>query len=189
MDPLDLFFTDQARAFDAKDPMASLCTVANVDDKQQPQVRTLVLRKLDNRLGIFVNASSPKWPHIQDNVAFTTYWPSVQIQYRLEAATEVIEDAIVAASWLLRPTAPQRMDWLYATHAAQGSAIESRQQLIDIASNVQLPDPLKAPQQAMGLYLNPTQVERLDLTQDNGIHDRTRYRWQNGAWLKETLIP
>jgi len=95
----------------------------------------------------------------------------------------------LAASWALRPDAPKRMDWLYELHDTQSSHIESREHLLKVLGGLSIDEPLRAPPNARGLLLNPLQIERLDLTQDNGVHDRQRFDFVDGVWQQRTLIP
>ncbi len=189
VDPLALFRTEREAARAADDPMAHLCTVANVDADRQPQVRTLVLRDIEGQLAVFVNASSPKWPHIQERFAFCTYWPSLSLQYRFDVVAAPLSPETLAASWALRPDAPKRMDWLYELHDPQSSHIDSREHLLEVFGRLAVDEPLRAPPNARGLLLEPKQIERLDLTQDNGVHDRQRFEQVDGAWQQRTLIP
>ena len=189
MDPLEQFHTDRAKAFEAKDPMAAVCTVGNIDSAGQVQIRTLVLRNVGDDLAIFVNATSPKWPALQDTFAVQTYWPSVAVQYRLQVSSTPVEAKLVHQSWQMRPDMPKRMDWLYQQIANQSSTIASRQALLSMLDGVSLPDPLVAPEHASGLCLVPYEIERLDLNQDNGVHDRSHYRLDAGQWTTATLVP
>ncbi len=189
MNPLTLFADDRARARAEQDPMAALCNVANVDHTGAPQLRTLVLRDVDGHLAIFVNATSPKWTHLHNGFVVHTYWPSVQIQYRMQAKAEPVELEVVHDSWHLRPDMPKRMDWFYEQHAVQSSPIESRAALLERVHSVNLPDPLAAPENARGLLIHPYEIERLDLTQPDGVHDRTRYTFVHDKWQMSTLVP
>ncbi len=189
MDPLAIFNEDRARAKSAQDPMAPLCTVANVDPHGRAQLRTLVLRDVDGALAVFINATSPKWPAVQAGVAVQTYWPSVNIQYRMQVTAEPIESAVVHDSWLLRPEMPKRMDWFYEQHATQSSPITSRQLLLDKLAQIDLPEPLRAPDNASGLLLVPHIIERLDLNQPDGVHDRQLFERSAGVWQRSTLVP
>jgi pyridoxine/pyridoxamine 5'-phosphate oxidase len=189
MDPIKQFHEDRTAAFEAKDPMAAVCTVANVDDAGRVQVRTLVLRNVGDNLAVFINATSPKWPALQQTFAVQTYWPSVALQYRLQVTSTPVEAELVHQSWQMRPDMPKRMDWLYQQIAQQSSAIDSRQALISMLDEVHLPDPLIAPEHASGLCLVPHEIERLDLNQDNGVHDRSHYRLDAGQWHVTTLVP
>lgn len=189
MNPLDQFLHDLNLARAAADPMANLCTVANVDATGQVQQRTLVLRQVDGQLAIFINATSPKWPHLQNTASLLTYWPSVQVQYRIHATTSEVAAELVKESWQLRPDAPKHLDWFYSNQAPQSSDIGDRESLLSQLARQTLPTPLIAPDTAQGLLLHPTRVERLDLTQDNGVHQRTHAILVNDRWQQTTLVP
>ncbi|NOX52302.1 MAG: hypothetical protein GXP16_17470 [Gammaproteobacteria bacterium] len=189
LDPVTQFTHDRARAWQQKDPMAGLCTVANIDAAGQAQLRTLVLREVEGALAIFVNASSPKWRTLQQACAVHTFWPSVQIQYRLQVETSPVGDDFVASSWQLRPDAPKKMDWFYQLIESQSKPIASRTKLLQQLDQLDLPNPLVAPEQAKGLLLHIMQIERLDLTQPNGVHDRQLFIRQKDEWQQQTLVP
>ena len=169
--------------------MAHLCTVANIDAAGRAQMRTLVLRDVQGQLAIFINATSPKWAALQTGFTLHTYWPSVQLQYRFIVTAEVIDPQRVHESWHLRPDMPKRMDWFYEQHGQQSSKVTSRESLLAKISNVELPDPLHAPDNARGLLLSLIEVERLDLGQDNGVHDRQHFTLSGDDWHQSTLVP
>ena len=187
--PLQQFSEDRRRAFAQEDPMAALCTVANADADGLVHARTLVLRELNGQLALFVNATSPKWQHLQEPFVVHTYWPSVQVQYRLRVNAAEADRKAVHDSWLQRPPPPQKMDWFYAQMASQSSTIESREALLAQLDDVDVPEPLRAPDNARGLVLSPLELERLDLTQANGVHDRRRYQLIDGVWRHVVLVP
>ena len=189
MDPMALFNADRSRARSANDPMAHLCTGANIDSTGRAQLRTLVLRDIQGQLAIFVNATSPKWATLQTGFALHTYWPSVQLQYRFIVTAEVIDPQMVHESWHLRPDMPKRMDWFYEQQGKQSSPVASRESLLGKISDIELPDPLHAPGNARGLLLSPIEVERLDLGQENGVHDRQYFTLSGDTWQQTTLVP
>ena len=189
MQPLELFEADRARAREAGDPMAHVCTVANIDAQGRAQQRTLVLRNLDGVMAIFVNATSPKWSALQAGFSLLTFWPSVNVQYRMQVNAQPIEASIVSSSWHLRPDMPKRMDWFYQQHGAQSTPIASRELLLSQLAEVDLPQPLQAPDNASGLLLIPQQIERLDLTQPDGVHDRQLFQLGADGWQQSTLVP
>lgn len=188
-DPLKQLAADRRLAFERQDPCAGLCTLASLDDAGWPEARTLVLRELDERIAVFVNATSPKFPHL-DRVTIVVWLPTVNVQYRLRCTTEPVPAQVVAESWLQRPDAPKRMDWLYTQRQGQSTPVTDRDSLLATLAGLDLPEPLTAPDTARGLFLNPEQVDRLDLGMDNGVHDRRRYRPGNpGGWIEEVLVP
>ncbi len=190
IDPLVRFAEDRARARDREDPFANLCTVVTVTASGEPAARVLVLREVEDRLAIFVNATSPKVAEFSasSTVAVLAYLPSVTVQYRLRCALQQIPPETVRAAWQMRPDIPKRMDWLYETHA-QSSPIDGRPTLIEALAAVRLPEPLAAPETAVGYVLEAVEVERLDLAGAGGVHDRRRYTRASGAWLETVLVP
>ena len=182
MNPITWFHEDRKRARAERDPCAELCALATVNADGEPEIRTLVLRDLEDtanptegtRLAVFINDSSPKWPAMAQ-VSALAYFPVLKVQYRLACATAPVPEALVHGRWQDRPEAPKAMDWYYAKRP-QSSPVASRSQLIEEVGNLNLPEPLVAPPSARGLYLLPFAIERLDLNQPDGIHDRRR--WQ-----------
>ena len=187
MNPLEQFNDDRRRARETQDPYANLCAFATVDGEGAPQVRTLVLHDVERRLAVFVNATSPKWQEVA-NPAVLVFLASLNIQYRLRCTTEAIPDPIVRDSWHLRPEIPKRMDWFYFRHG-QSSAIASREQLLEEFATLAPPEPLVAPESAKGLFLVPIAIERLDLNQPEGVHDRRRWVRGDGEWVETVLVP
>ena len=192
MNAIDRFNSDRKLARDTKDPYASLCTLASVGADGEPHARTLVLRDVDDgknmRLGIFVNQTSPKIDQFDQSrlVTIVTYFDSLSLQYRIRCSLETISPSIVHASWLLRPSAPKRMDWLYETFP-QSSPIDSRKTLLTIFDETQVQ--AKAPSSARGFFINPESIERLDLNQSNGIHMRQLFEKSGTEWKSTTLVP
>jgi len=169
--------------------MANVCTVANIDIHGRPQMRTLVLRDAQDDLAIFINATSPKWAMLQDSFTVLTYWPSLQLQYRMQTLGEPLAEDFVHASWQLRPDAPKTMDWFYEQGNPQSSSIDSREALLKELARMELPAPLNAPASARGLRLVPQEIERLDLNQPNGIHERVLFTRRDAGWHSTHLIP
>ena len=189
-DPMALLAADRHRARELADPWASLCALATVAASGAPAVRVLVLRELAERLGVFVNGTSPKVAEFGNaqTVAALIYLPSLGIQYRLQCTLEAIEPALVRDAWQQRPAMPKRMDWFYEAHP-QSSAFESRAALLDAVGRHPLPAPLTAPESALGFALVPCEVERLELAEGGNLHDRRRYALQGEAWVENALVP
>lgn len=191
-DPVALLRADRLAARANGDANAELCALGTVE-RGEPQARTLVLREIEvpgadeTRLGVFLNRTSAK--HAQfaqsDTVAVLVYLPSVSAQYRLACRLDAVPAAVVQASWRLRPTVAKRLDWLYERHP-QGTALPNRAALEKL---LQTPCPDVPPASSAGYYLAPLEVERLLLQRPDGVHDRRRYRWMDGGWAMETLVP
>lgn len=190
-DPLELLRTDRSRALDARDPCASLCTVASVDAQGHPRARTLVLREVAGRFALFGNRTSPKWPQLElgASVAIVVWLPTLNLQYRLQCTTHPVPAEAVHASWQLRPVVPKRLDWFYTHRQAQGTPLPHRSALVDGLERLTLPDPLVAPDTAAGLFVEPFTIDRLDLAQPDGIHDRRHYERRPDGWFETVLVP
>jgi pyridoxine/pyridoxamine 5'-phosphate oxidase len=190
-DPVAWLRADRTRAAAARDPCAGLCTVATVDREGHPQARTLVLREVDAALAVFCNRTSPKWAELTQgpSVAVVVWLPTLNLQYRLRCAISPVPDDVVAASWTLRPPVPKRLDWLYTHHLPQGSAVADRGSLLAALAAVSLPEPLIAPATAGGLFLHPERIDRLDLAQPDGVHDRRHFELHEGRWRDSVRVP
>jgi pyridoxine/pyridoxamine 5'-phosphate oxidase len=190
-DPIEWLIADRARARAARDPMADLCVLATVDG-DEPHARTLVLRDVEGRPAVFMNATSPKHAQItvQPRVAIVVYLASCAVQYRLNGMLEPIARTIVHGHWRARPRIPKVMDWFYREHTPQSAVIDSRASLesghatLDARLGV---DPL-APEEAMGHYIVAETVDRLALASDR-IHERTRFSRVPQGWRCEILVP
>ncbi len=191
VDPLELLREDRARAAGQRDPCANLCTLASVDASGQPQARTLVLRDLGGALAVFSNRTSPKWQQLElgGPVAVVVWLPSANLQYRLQCSTHPVPDTTVHASWLLRPEVPKRLDWFYTRHLPQGSKVLDRHTLVSGLSALDLPQPLVAPETAAGRFLEAFTIDRLDLAQSDGIHDRRHFERHDNGWMESLLVP
>lgn len=191
-DPLALLTHDRTAAHESGDPWANLCVLTTIADDGAPEARVLVLRDIDGALGVFVNATSPKARELDNSREATvlTYLSSIGVQYRLRARLEPMPPHIVRDSWHLRPDIPKVMDWVYATRAPQSSPVASRDALMTLFDEVggELPDPPVAPEQAQGLYIVPTRIDRLQLAGDR-VHDRHLYRHTPHGWDEQVLIP
>lgn len=204
MDPLGRLDQDRRQAREHEDPWAELCVVATVTDEGEPSARVLVVRELDlgsgkrsastppkPAIGIFVNASSPKVDEFSrsSSVAVLIYLPSVMVQYRLRCALDPIDPGLVHEAWRMRPEVSKRLDWVYETYP-QSAEIASRGALLDaVSADDAHPQPLLAPESAVGYVFRPFELERLDLDRSDGPHDRRRYTLRRGDWTEAFLVP
>jgi pyridoxine/pyridoxamine 5'-phosphate oxidase len=189
--PLILLNNDRAAARGQADPCANLCTAATVDHLGHPQARTLVLREIEERLAVFGNETSPKWREMSGDlpIAIVVWLPTLNVQYRLRCDTEHMPKDIVHESWALRPDVPKRMDWYYTFHQPQSSKLPDRETLLRQLQALTLPDPLVAPETSSGMYLVPQIVDRLDLNQADGVHDRRHFELVADVWVESVLVP
>ena len=187
-DPLRLLKADRDNARNAGDPWADLCVVASIGPDGEPRSRVLVLRELGDQLALFFNASSPKSEEFtrSESLSLLIYLHALKVQYRLTAGFSTVDPDVVAESWKLRPPIPRKLDWLYETRP-QSSTISSREALLDAIDHI--PETTTAPDTACGCILVPNEIDRLDLDQSNGVHDRRLYARTANVWHEAVLIP
>ena len=190
IDPLRLLQLDRRKARARRDSAADLCTVGTVDQDGNPSLRTLVLRHVNDKLAIFVNGTSPKVKELSnsDSVAAMIYLPSVSVQYRLTCTVTAIDPRVVHEFWLLRPEISKKLDALYESNS-QGSEIPSQAWLEEQIASTAAPS--EATASAIGFYLQPQIVARLELDdRPDFVHRATRYVLDDaGEWTVRTLMP
>jgi pyridoxine/pyridoxamine 5'-phosphate oxidase len=191
-DPIVQLANDRTRAREARDPWANLCVFSTVDEHGTPQSRVLVLRDLNERLAIFVNATSPKHAQLQRGAhhAVLVYLASLGVQYRMTVALDGVETDIVHRNWRERPRIPKVMDWFYRRVHPQSSSMPSRRELLDAYAvlDAALPRSVEAPLDAVGFYLVVEEIERLELS-GTQVHSRQRHRRRGDEWSTSELVP
>lgn len=168
------------------DGWAAVCALGTVNSDGDAEQRTLVLRETHERLSLFFSATSPKWHELQrrPTASIVIYMPSTQVQYRLRVAWERIADSVVRESWLLRPDMPKKLDWFYQTNP---QSTEVARELLEASLINDEPTPTEAPDTAIGVYLNPIRIERLELS--GQVHQRDRFELADGQWVRTALVP
>ena len=191
VNPLDTFFLDQARAKELDDPTAALCVFITKESDDYPTGRTLVLRNIDGQLGVFINKSSPKWNQKDQGISLQTYWPSVEIQYRIKASCVTLDPKLIRHSWKQRPETPQKLDWFYETVKPQSANLDPKE-AINLATKLKeliLPDQSTAPNSATGLLLEPFEFEKLELRSGDLPHHREKFVLIEGIWQHYPMVP
>ena len=189
--PLKLLRQERNAARELADPWSGLCALASISRSNQAQVRTLVLRDIEDRLAIFINATSPKFYELSPGgrTQLSIYLASIAVQYRLDVQLESMPKHLVDESWLLRPRIPKQMDWYYTEVQAQSTAIQSRGHLKrSLGAHARDNTAEKAPATAQGLYLNVQRIERLELLTDE-VHARTLWQLEDNNWIEQVLVP
>ncbi len=199
MNPITSIRDDKNRARGLSDPNADLCFLALSDRHGSASVRTLVLRGIEgNSLTLFINRTSPKWQAISEGASgqLLLWYPSVQRQYRVSGEIHESGADVIAHNWQRRPVGSKYLDHVYETLGAQSSFVKDRPVLIEAVANLRKAinaDDLVPPPSATGVRMDATQIERLDLNQQTGehdrLHDRRLFTLENGEWVAQTMIP
>ncbi len=188
-DPLRILSDDRAHAANLRDPLCDRCFLATVNDDGNPQVRTLVLRDVEGRMGIFANGSSPKCQQVANSstVSILMYFESIGVQYRMQTELNPMSAELVQEMWQKRPDVSKKLDYLYESYP-QSSSARNREQLLSLLD--QMPVPRVAPMTAKGFYFEPVHsVERLLLDPSDRLHDRTLFERLEDSWKAQHLVP
>lgn len=196
IDPIGLITYDRTEARKQSDPNADVCFLALADKEGKPSLRTLVMREIaDNRFRVFINKTSPKWRSLSRSGAYELmlWYPSMQRQYRLRGSHELLSDEVIETNWFRRPGGSKYLDYLYEYVADQSTDIESREKLVATIADLKSTYPVDAmtvPINAVGIELIVVDIERLDLSREDRIHDRRRFSLRDdGKWTEQTLVP
>lgn len=103
-------------------------SLATVDERGRPTVRTVLLRSFDARgFVFFTNRQSRKARHLERNpsAALCLYWFALEHQVTVEGTIEVLEAAEADGFWSSRSRDSQLTAWA----SAQSESLESREAL------------------------------------------------------------
>jgi pyridoxamine 5'-phosphate oxidase len=172
--------------------MPEAMAVATATSVGVPSLRMVLLRNLDQRgLVFFTDRESDKGRDLEANpfasALFHWFLPAHR-QVRISGPVELVTDEESDAYWDSRPLGSRRS----AVISHQSRVIESRavleRRVAELAEA--LPgetSPLRPPRWG-GFRIRPDAVELWEEGADR-LHDRLRYRAQDGGWAMERLSP
>jgi pyridoxamine 5'-phosphate oxidase len=179
-DPLEQF----RRWFD--EAGTEVVALATATRDGAPSARMVLLKRADERgFTFFTNYESRKGRELAENprAALLFHWPDRQV--RVEGVVERVSAEESDAYWATRPRGAQ----VAATVSQQSEPIESRQALeAQFAEVDSTPGEVPRPPHWGGYRLMPTSFEFWQ-HRDDRMHDRHRYRLEQGAWIAERLSP
>jgi pyridoxamine 5'-phosphate oxidase len=177
-------------AIDAGVATPNAMTLATVDERGRPAARIVLLKDIDARgLVFYTNYESRKGRDLaaHASAAVVLYWEPLHRQVRVEGTVERVTPAESDAYFASRPRGSQ----LGAIASPQSQPLASRQALEDLVAAVSHETgdaSLPRPAHWGGYRVVPDMVE-LWQGQPSRLHDRVRYRWLAGAWVKDRLAP
>jgi pyridoxamine 5'-phosphate oxidase len=169
---------------------ANAIQLATADAAGRPSVRTVLAKGIDERgIVFFTNYESAKARDLAANprAALVFVWPAHQRQVRLEGAVRKVARAETEAYFAGRPRESQLGAWA----SPQSQVMASRAELDALVAQAEArfgDRPIDAPPNWGGYLVTPDSVEFWQGRQGR-LHDRIRFRLDEGTWLRERLAP
>jgi pyridoxamine 5'-phosphate oxidase len=189
-DPIKQFqhWLDQAIAAQLPEPNAM--TLATASREGIPSARIVLLKGLDDRGFVFyTNYESRKGQELTDNphAALVFLWTVLERQVRIEGRVEKITAAEMDAYFQSRPLASRLGAWA----SDQSRIIPNRdvlEQRFAELKTIYADEKVPRPPHWGGYRVIPMQIEFWQ-GRTSRLHDRLRYRLEQGHWLLERLAP
>jgi pyridoxine/pyridoxamine 5'-phosphate oxidase len=67
--------------------------------------------------------------------------------------------------------------------------VDSREVLLTRLESMRNAARQGAPETAVGWYLRPYYVDRLNLDHPSGVHERSAFHYKDGTWQESVLVP
>jgi pyridoxamine 5'-phosphate oxidase len=189
-DPLEQFrrWYADAEAAEIRAPHAMALATAALDGG--PSVRMVLLKEADERGFVFFTGyESRKGGELAANprAALLFYWDPLGRQARVEGTVERVRDADSDAYFATRPRGAQ----IAAAASRQGRVLTSREELDARVAELEREHEgrdVPRPPHWGGYRLRPDLYEFWQ-HRESRLHDRLRYRRDDGRWIIERLSP
>ena len=187
--PLALFQHWLQQALDAGVPEPNAMTLATADAAGRPSSRIVLIKGVDERgLVWYTNYNSRKGQELQANpfAALQFHWVELERVVRVEGRVDKVSAEESDAYYASRPLDSRLGAWA----SPQSQAIASRAVLVAQAARYAAQFALSPPRPPHwgGYRLVPDRWEFWQ-GRKSRLHDRLRYRWQQGQWLRDRLAP
>ena len=187
--PLHQFETWLQQAIDGQLPEPNAMTLATVAADGRPSTRVVLIKGVDAR-GIvwYTNFQSRKGLELSGNpmAALQFHWVELERVVRIEGRVERVADAEADAYYASRPLDSRIGAWA----SPQSQVISGRGLLVAQAARYAAQFALQPPRPPHwgGFRLVPDRWEFWQ-GRKSRLHDRLRYRLEDGHWLRERLAP
>ncbi|SFL91659.1 pyridoxamine 5'-phosphate oxidase [Variovorax sp. OV329] len=188
-DPLRQFERWMNEAVEAQLPEPNAMTVATVGSDLRPSTRIVLIKGFDAR-GIvwYTNYQSRKGRELAGNpyAALQFHWVELERVVRIEGRVEQVEPELSDAYFASRPLDSRIGAWA----SPQSQVISGRDVLVKNAAAAAARHLLSPPRPPHwgGYRLVPDRWEFWQ-GRKSRLHDRLRYRQEDGQWLRERLAP
>ncbi|MFT6334982.1 MAG: pyridoxamine 5'-phosphate oxidase [Halioglobus sp.] len=190
-DPIDQFksWFKEATNGEVVEPNAMI--IATVDKDNVPSARTVLLKEIDPEGFLFyTNYTSDKAKDISSNpnVSLVFLWKEMERQVRITGVAEKISTSRSEQYFHKRPKGSQIGAWV----SPQSSILENREVLEERQKEIELKfkdeEKIPLPDFWGGYIVKPTAIEFWQ-GRPSRLHDRLRYKLEDGRWKVERLAP
>ena len=188
-DPLQQFERWLNEAINSEVPEPNAMTVATVASNMRPSTRVVLIKGYDAR-GIvwYTNYDSRKGQELAGNpfAALQFHWVELERVVRIEGRMEKISEADSDAYFHSRPLDSRIGAWA----SPQSQVIDGRTVLVTNAAKYAAKFMLNPPRPPHwgGYRLVPDEWQFWQ-GRKSRLHDRLRYRFNEGDWIRERLAP
>jgi len=189
-DPIRQFQRWLNQAIAAELPEPNAMTLATATRDGIPSARIVLLKGLDARgFAFYTNYESRKGQELADNpqAALVFLWTVLERQVRIEGQVEKVAAAETDAYFQSRPLASRLGAWA----SEQSRVIRDREVLEQRFAELKATyadETVPRPLHWGGYRVIPRQIEFWQ-GRTSRLHDRLRYRLEQGNWLLERLAP
>ena len=188
-EPLQQFTKWFDEAIAAKVPEPNAMTLATVGDDCRPSTRIVLVKAFDSAgITFYTNFTSRKGRELEANpyAALQFHWVELQRVVRIEGRVEHVADAEADAYFASRPLDSRLGAWA----SPQSEVIANRRVLVANAAKASARFGLKPPRpEHWGGYRLVPDVWEFWQGRRSRLHDRLRYRLDDGRWVRERLAP
>lgn len=187
--PVTQFEAWLRRAIKAKVHEPNAMTLATVGADGRPSTRVVLMKEVDAKGVVFyTNYRSRKGRELAENpfAAAQFFWPTLEQVVRIEGRVEPVSAAESDAYFAVRPLDSRLGAWA----SPQSEVISSRAVLVANAAKASARHGLRPPRPSWwgGYRLVPDRWEFWQ-GRTSRLHDRLRYRLDDGQWVRERLAP
>jgi pyridoxamine 5'-phosphate oxidase len=189
VDPFALFHQWFKAALKAQLPEPNAMTLATVGPDGRPSARVVLLKSLDHGFTFFTNYDSRKGRDLLDNpfAALCFLWHQLERQVRIEGRVEKVTVKESDDYFAVRPMGSRLGAWA----SRQSDVIPDREfmERRHAELSAQYPDGNIPRPEFWGGYRLLPDVFEFWQGRPSRLHDRIRFRWSDGQWLRERLSP
>ncbi len=189
-DPIDQFriWFDEVLASDLAEPNAM--TLSTATPEGRPSARIILLKAFDSRgFSFFTNYESRKGRELVANpfAALTFFFVTLERQIRIEGRVERVSDEESDSYYFSRPPGSRLGAWASIQSQVVGDRATLDRRLAELEERAKH-EVLPRPPHWGGYRVVPDVMEFWQ-GRPNRMHDRIRYRKDQGAWVIERLEP